>query len=446
MKNIFRKIFVLVGLFMPMLFAAQKIYTVAGTGTLGYSGDGGLATQAQLNRPNSIAFAAAGNMYIADQSNYRIRKVNTSGQISTIAGDGITGFAGDGGPAVSARISSPSGVAVDNTGNVFFCDQQNSRIRKINTAGVITTVAGNGQFAFSGDGFQASLAQLFSPRNVIIDPNGNILFVDYGNGRIRKITTSGIIYTVAGGGTLTTEGVQATSALLDNVNGIAADGSGNIYLSESDKNRVRKIDALGVINTIAGTGIAGASGNGGPALNAQFDFPSGLSVLNNEIYVTEWGNHWVRKINSTGIVTVIAGTGSPGISTDGTTATAAAFHSPDAVVATAGGNVYIVDWAHNKVWMMCENNCLFTAIEENRSEQKIQVYPNPAANTLYVGLDESCEKCKFTIIDALGRKVFEQEAVLGLNSIDLNFWAKGLYSFVSTGANGIISTSKFSIE
>ncbi len=238
---------------------AQIITTVAGNGIGSYSGDGGQATAANLNTPSGVAFDAAGNLYIADVNNNRIRKVTTAGAISTVAGNGTGGYSGDGGQATNAELNNPRGVACDATGNLYIADFENNRIRKVTTVGVISTVAGNGTGGYSGDGGQATVAELNQPIGVTLDTAGNLYIADTYNNRIRIVTTAGVISTVAGNGTggYSGDGGQATATELYTPAGITFDAAGNLYIGDVENNRIRKVTTVGVISTVTGNGIPG---------------------------------------------------------------------------------------------------------------------------------------------------------------------------------------------
>ena len=256
------------------------INTVAGNGTEGYTGDGGAATAAELNTPDGVAVDSAGNIYIADTVNCRIRKVIAStGTITTVAGNGTCGYAGDGKAATSAELFEPSGVALDSANNIYIADWDNSRIRKVTVStGIISTVAGNGTRGYSGDGGKATSAKLDNPYGLAIDNTGNIYIADTGNYRIRKVTLStGIISTVAGNGKQGYAGDAgpATSAEFEGPTGVAVDTAGNFYVADSYGNRIRKVTAsTGIISTAAGNGNTGHSGDGGPATSAQLYYPT----------------------------------------------------------------------------------------------------------------------------------------------------------------------------
>jgi sugar lactone lactonase YvrE len=331
--------------------AQQCIYTIGGTGTNGFSGDGGPATLAKIYAARGITVDNAGNVYFIDALNVRIRKITPSGIISTVAGSGVSGFAGDGGPATSAKLFSPDGLTVDASGNLYISDMQNSRIRKVNTAGIINTIAGNGTFGFSGDGGPASAAVLGGPNGITIDASGNIYFYDRVTSRIRKINTSGIITTVAGNGTVgfSGDGGPATSASLGNAYGVAVDGSGNIYVSESANNRIRKINTSGIINTIAGNGTAGFSGDGGIATSAQLSSPFGISVDGSgNIYFCDNYNSRIRQINTSGIINTVVGTGIWVYNGDGILPINAQV-DPIFLALDASNNMYISDYNNYRI-------------------------------------------------------------------------------------------------
>jgi len=260
---------------------AQQITTVAGNGMQSYSGDGGPAVQAGINTAVYVAADLYGNIFIADQNNNRIRKVNPSGIVTTIAGNGSLGFSGDGGPASQAVINYPTGVCTDAAGDLYFNDLGNFRVRKIDTSGIITTVAGNGVRGSTGDGGPATQASMFIPIRCAVDSVNNLYIADQGGQKIRKVTPAGIISTVAGTGngqgvgtqgSFSGDGGLATSADLNNPTAVAVDSAGNVYFSDQFNQRIRKVDTHGIITTIAGTGAAGYNGDGGQATS----FGSGI--------------------------------------------------------------------------------------------------------------------------------------------------------------------------
>ncbi len=281
--------------------AGGIISTIAGNGTAGSTGDGGQATAAKLDNPMGVTTDAAGNIYIADYNNAKIRKVNTSGVISTLTGSGAPGYNADGTAGTAATIAKPTGVAVDAAGNIYFAEQNNHIIRKISTSGYLSTFAGNRSPSFSGDGGAATAAGISYPAGLFFDASGNLIIVDNGNGRIRKVSTGGIITTLAGNGSagFSGDGGAATAASFNNVSGAAYDASGNLLIADQNNYRVRKVTTAGIISTIAGTGSGGYSGDGGAATACTFYRPSGLAVYSGNIYVTDMGNSAIRLIGST---------------------------------------------------------------------------------------------------------------------------------------------------
>ena len=324
------------------------ITTVAGNGTQGFSGDGGQATSAAISTPQGVTIDAAGNIFIADRGNRRIRMVNTSGVITTVAGNGSLGFTGDGGQATSASIGDPEGIAVDSAGNLFIADSYNMHIRVVDTGGVITTVAGDGSAGFAGDGGQATSASLDSPAGVAVDSAGNLFIVDKDNRRIRMVDTSGVITTVAGNGSgwFSGDGGQATSAAIGTPQGVTLDAAGNLFIADQNWHRIRMVNTSGVITTVAGNGSGGFSGDGGPATSASLNNPFGVAVdSTGNVFIAEKGNHRIRKVNTSGVISTVAGSGSPRYWGDGGPATLAWLGNndddPAGIALDSAGNLFI---------------------------------------------------------------------------------------------------------
>jgi trimeric autotransporter adhesin len=329
------------------------IDTVAGSDSA-LMGDGLQATAAQLITPGAVAFDSSGNMYIADMGNARVRVVDHStGIISTFAGTTAGPAAGDGGLATAAKLNQPQGLAFDAAGNLYIADTGNNRVRKVDTGGYISTFAGT-TAGFGGDTGQATLAQLHTPMQLAFY-SGSLYIADESNHRIRKVDGSGVITTVAGNGTAAYngDGIAATSASLNWACGVAFDLSGNLYIADQGNDRIRKVDTLGVISTVAGTGVKGFAGDDGPATSAQFDWPMGVVVASSgNLYIADQVNNRIRKITkSTGIITTIAGCSPLGFSGDAGPALVAHLHWPCAV-AIGGSNIYAVDQANNRVRLL----------------------------------------------------------------------------------------------
>ena len=326
------------------------ITTFAGNGTQGYSGDSGPPASAELNRPNGVAVDTFGNLYIADYGDNAIRKVSR-GAITTLAGNGTYGYSGDNGPATSAALNQPSGVAVDGSGNVYIADTNNSVIRKV-SGGVITTFAGNGIYGYSGDNGAASSARLCAPTGVAVDTAGNVYIADAACSVVRKVS-NGIITTFAGNGTrgYSLDNGPAASTALNVPVAVAVDGSGNVYVADAgvDNNAIREV-SNGEMTTFAGNGTNGYSGDGGPAASAGLFAPNGVAVdLLGNVYIAEGGPiNVIRKV-SNGVISTIAGNETSGYSGDNGPATRAELNGPMAVAADATGRVYIADSANEVI-------------------------------------------------------------------------------------------------
>jgi sugar lactone lactonase YvrE len=327
------------------------ISTFAGNGAFRYAGDTAAATGAQLSSPYAVVRDAAGNLYIADTYNHRIRKFTVGGAIITIAGTAVQGYSGDNGAATAAMLARPTGVALDGAGNLYIADSYNYRVRKLNlSTGVITTAAGNGNCCYSGDGGPATAAYLY-PAAVSVDAGGNLYITD--SARIRKVNTSGIISTVAGNGGYgySGDGGPATAAPLRYPRGVAVDATGNVYIADADNYRVRKVDTGGMITTVAGNGTCCSSGDGGPATAASV-YPYGIWVdASGNLYIAaDWSR--IRKVTPLGIITTVAGTGSSGFSGDGGPAISAQLNSPQGVWVNAAGDLFIADTYNHRIRMV----------------------------------------------------------------------------------------------
>jgi len=339
---------------------AGVLSVVAGNGTQGFSGDGGLATSASLRDPGGIVVDAAGNLYIADTSNQRIRKVTPAGIITTLAGNRSFGFAGDGGPATSASLGYPEGIALDAAGNFYIADTWNGRIRKVTPSGIINTVAGDGTSGFSGDGGLATSASL-DPSGLVVDAVGNLYIADRANDRIRKVTATGTISTVAGGGSSLSDGVPATSAHLSFPWGVAIDRAGNIYVADTNYSQVRKVTPAGIISTVAGNRSFGFAGDGRPATEASLYFPNGVAVdAVGNAYIADTFNNRIRKVTPAGIISTVAGNGSFRFSGDGGPATSASFRLPGGVAVDTAGNLFVADKDNHRVRRITQTRTINT--------------------------------------------------------------------------------------
>ncbi|MFH1851995.1 MAG: choice-of-anchor Q domain-containing protein [Candidatus Neomarinimicrobiota bacterium] len=323
-----------------------QIKTIAGNGNNSDTGDGGLAINAQLKDPTSIAVGPDGSIYIAEESGYRVRRIAPDGIISTFAGTGIGTSTGDGGLATAATLRSPRGVAVDPIGNEYISEYYGYKIRKVDTTGVISTIAGTGSYGFSGDGGAATSAQLYYPEGVTVGPDNCIYIADSGNQRIRRIDSAGIISTVAGNGGrgFSGDGGSATSAWLYYPHQVAFDQSNNMYIADFGNNRIRMVDSDGVITTVAGSGVKGYSGDGGLAINAQLNLPSSIEIDNNDnLLICDQSNNRIRIVTPSGIINTLAGDGNAGFGGDNGDPTAASLKYPSYLAVTNTEEIFIVD-------------------------------------------------------------------------------------------------------
>jgi hypothetical protein len=332
--------------------ATSNIFTVAGNGTLGFGGDDDLATEAQLSAPQAVAATADGGYLIADTGNNRVRRVSPAGIITTVAGNGTAGFSGDDGPATEAQLDFPSGVATTADGGFLITDQGNQRVRRVSPAGIITTVAGNGSAGFSGDDGPATAAQLNEPEGVAATADGGFLIADSFNFRVRRVSPAGIIATVAGNGNPGFSGDDgpAAAAQLNTPQGVAATADGGFLIADRDNFRVRRVSPAGTITTVAGNGTAGFSGDGGPAIPAQLTGAIEVAVTaDGGFLIAEPTGFRVRRVSPSGRITTVAGNGTEGFSGDGGPATAAQLNIPAGVAATADGGLLIADAGNSRV-------------------------------------------------------------------------------------------------
>jgi sugar lactone lactonase YvrE len=327
--------------------APGTITTVAGTGQSGFSPDGGPATQARLYGPAGIAVDAAGNLFIGDNLDGRVRKVSPDGMISTVA----------------ARLTNPQLIALDQAGNLFIMERGANRVRKLTPAGVLTTVAGSGAPGFSGDGGPATEARLVGSGGIAVDAEGNLFFTDHNNHRIRKVSPDGLITTVAGSGPAgqgkgasTGDGGLATEARLNGPRGLALDRSGNLYFTEAGESgghigggyRVRKVSVAGIISTVAGSDRPGFSGDGGPATQAHLNTPAGIAVdAVGNLFISD--SNRIRKVDPNGIISTVAGNGKSRYAGDGVLATATGLGWPAGLAVDGAGNLLIADYDGQRV-------------------------------------------------------------------------------------------------
>jgi sugar lactone lactonase YvrE len=327
------------------------ISTIAGS-TAGFSGDGGPARQARLDQPRDTDVADDGTIYLTDTYNHRIRRIAPDGTITTVAGNGSAAYNGDDRPAVEASLKWPHDVTVDERGILYIADSAHHRIRKVGMGGRISTVAGTGVAGSTGDGGQATSAQIRNPKSVAL--YGDFLFFTSLEHKVRRVNlTTGVIRTVAGRGTAgySGDGGQATAAQLNSPQRMDIDSQGNLYIADSDNNVVRRVDAsTGVIRTIAGRGERGSSGDGGPATDARLNRPRGLALQgDNVLYVADSNNHRVRRVDlQAHTIHRVAGT-TRGFSGDGGPAGDARLDQPRGLTLLSGGRLLVADTFNNRL-------------------------------------------------------------------------------------------------
>jgi sugar lactone lactonase YvrE len=339
------------------------VSTVAGNGLARFSGDGGLATEASLNFPAGVTFDSQGNLYVADRNNHRVRKIDLNGIITTVAGNGIADYTEDDVKATETSLNFPSDVAIDQTGHIYISDRSNSRIRKIDTNGVITTFAGMGVASYGGDFGPADEAFLKFPFGLAFDKKGNLFVADRGNNRVRKIDPDGIIYTVAGTGLFAIRGDYGPASRGDLAfpTDVTADNKGNIYIADRNNNRIRKVDPEGIITTFMGTGLTHYNGDQGVASQSNLSLPFAITIGSDEksLLVVDRSHFRIRKVDFlTGRVTTVAGNGKSLMKGDGGPALGATLEGPSGITITDNGDIIFADQMHNRLRHITSNGTI----------------------------------------------------------------------------------------
>ena len=359
------------------------ITTVAGNGTQGQSPDGTVAVNASIDVPIMLAVDAAGALYFTETGTSRVKKVSTQGILTTIAGTGQSGYSGDNGPAIAAKLNGPIGVAVDGAGGVIIADSSNYVIRRVDLSGIIRTIAGNGQYGFGGDNATATSATLGKPWTVTVDAAGNILFVDYDNARIRRIDSKGIIATVAGNGQigLGADNIPAVNSPLYYPFGVWPEPSGSFVIADFSNNVIRRVSSAGIITTIAGNGSKITTQRGGFAGSAIFDVAIRATLEpSGNLLVLDWVNHYLDRINLTnGTISAVAGIGRAAYNGDNIAAANSALNFPEGVTTDRSGNIYIADSFNHRIRKVDSNGIITTIAGAGRSGYSGDNGPAPAA-------------------------------------------------------------------
>ena len=430
---------VLIVLMFSCHVAAQVIVTVAGTGMGGYSGDGGPATNATMENPTDIAFDKDGNLYFSDGAISRIRKVTPAGIITTVAGNGSSGYCCDVYPATLAQLKGGGGIAVDKWNNIYYADGSDHRVRKITPDGIIHTIAGTGVAGYNGDGMPATDAQLNVPEGIAVDDAGNVYIGDRLNYRIRKINTSGIITTLAGTGiaSFTPDGARADTSAIIGVSCLILDNLGNVFLP--DNNRIRKIvNSTGILTTVAGNGTSGYSGDGGPATLASISTIKFTVDSVGNLYLSDGAPERIRKVSTSGIITTVAGTGGAGLENDGAPVLLARLHTPCGIAFSPAGELHFADKSSARIRKITPN---WDAASDMRvSESDLELFPNPARGNVMVVVKGVVAEVPVIITDAKGTVVSEQHVRGNTRTrIDLSNCPAGMYIVRAITAEKIIT-------
>ncbi len=419
-------------IFSTLLCNAQSIITtIAGNGITQYIGDGYPATNFSLAQPYGLCEDKSGNIFVADFADHRIRRINNQDTLFTFCGIGTSGYSGDGGLIDTATIRNPSGVCIDTAGNLYITEWYNNVLRKVDkTTHIVTTVCGTSAYGFSGDNGPATNAHLANPYASCIDNEGNIYIPDAGNNRIRKVNMlTGTITTVAGTGVMGYSGdnIQATNAKLANPMGVCLDSLGNIYIADNGNHRIRKVDALtGIITTIAGNGVQGYFGDGGLAINSQIAQPNAIAADRfGNIYFSDFGNNVIRTIYTNGAIKTIAGNGHFGFSGDNGPATNATFNGATGIFVNDSGFIYIADGGNSAIRKVTPLNLGIKV--ENTNENSIQIYPNPTHGTITFNISNMSELQFCDVVNPIGQIIYSAKIATGNIVINLSAYSSGIY-------------------
>ena len=421
---------------------AQIITTIAGCDTIGtviWNGDNGLAIYAGFHSPTSLCMGHNSNIYIGDELEGRIRKIDMDGIVTTIAGNGISGYRGDDSLATNAELCDIGYISLGPDGNIYIPDVCNNRIRKLDlSSGIITTVVGTGVLGFAGDNDSLALeAEIAYPFGICFDLSGKLVFSEGGN-RILKIDSSGLITRIAGAdstGGYSGDGGPAINAVFNHPVDIAYDHEGNLYVNDLGNDVIRKIDTFGTITNFAGTGSWGYSGDHGSATNAKLNGPEGIAIDGaGNIFFGDQLNFVVRRIDHvTNIITTVAGTGIEGFSGDGNMATNAKMDRTAGVSFDSLGNLYIADAGNNRIRKVTNVGVPLKSKEVQNSAPQISLYPNPAKDQVFI---MGVEKGDVSVFDLLGRKrktvaVNSTKQAMGIGDLEPGVYIVQVHDFPS---------------
>ena len=428
-------------LLMPFLVHCQIITTIAGNGSFGVAGDGIPATATSFGTIGGITTDKIGNYYLGEFPG-KIYKISTSGIISTFAGTTSAGYSGDGGLATNAQLNVPGLITFDSIGNLFIADANNNRIRKINvTNGIITTVAGNGAGTYGGDGGPATAAAIYFPQSVAFDTHGNLYIGDGNNNRVRKVDVLGTITTIAGDGTPANngDGEPATAAQITNIQGMQVDNNGNLDIAVGLQ--VRKINLLtGMISSIAGTDLVGYSGDGSPATIAKMWLAVDLRIDScGNIYISDEYNNVIRKIDPFGIIHTIAGNGdggylggTAGFSGDGGPATASELNGPRGITFDLNDNLIIIDNINHRVRKVSLPPCTLVNKVSDPEVLNLSIYPNPTTTELTIGSPNKITQ--LIITNLIGQQVYTHEYNTETVQVNVACLPSGIYFIKINGS------------
>lgn len=429
-----------------LVVKAQIINTFAGGGS---SLSDGVAATSALSLPfRGVASDSNGNIYFTDRTvgtgYFKISKVNTSGIITRIAGGGTV--TAEGAPALAYSMVTSHGLAIDATGNIYFSEQLSHKIKKISTTGIVTTYVGTGAMGFAGDGGAATSAKLNNPLGIAIDASDNLYIADANNHRIRKVTPVGIITTIAGNGIggYSGDGSSATSAKINIPESVTIDAIGNVYLSDANYT-VRKINTSGVISTFAGNTLIGFSGDGGPATSAQIT-PKAIAIDSYfNLYIADFLYHVIRKVNSSGIISTIAGQdGLSGFSGDGGNPLLALLNNPYGLFVTPDCNLYITDLSNQRIRVINGSSCYVGLDELSNDAPSIKVFPMPSTGQFtFEGL---LAENKVEVYDITGRKIKSAIITETNNVLDITDNDKGVYLYTITSKENKVQQGKLILE